>query len=544
VSGFDPKAYAAEEDEAFDPKAYGEHPKPATQAASAGPIDRLINYAFPEGSAEKAGALGFAQGGTSGFADELGGLIGSLALPGPGVKLGPNASQEMRDFEAARPSDYQMTRDLMRREAAQASKDHKGAYLGGEVAGGIAQAIATPGKAPKGFGGVVKQGALYGAAQGLGSSNSEGIGGMAADTAIGAGTGAGTAAALYGAAKLARPLLAPKRFLQDLAAERAVKATGAIQRDIKGQTPDQIRAIGRKLLDNDVISTRGVEDIGGRAAEQLERQGTAIGAHLEAADKAAKLDWDPVLWKAVGAKQSLDPLAQKAAGPAWRDAATLFEAAKAGDGFAAANRLKTSLGKQVNWADRGATHANEAREALYGALRDEIDDQAANALGAQAGQEFKSAKDLFGAFKFAKDAASRASGREIGNRFLGPSDMGMAASEFAGSMASGRGELPSLGKAALLAMAHKLARERGSAAVALGANKLAPLAYRGLEGVDPAKLGGALGRYVAPGISARMMRTPEPSSRLAELIQSLQQDEEPDPNAWEDSELARSVRGR
>src|SRR5687768_14396396 len=96
-------------------------------------------------------------GATFDFVDEIGGVAGELFLPEPGVKLGPSAygptikeqnpdggdpywkeRQELRELVENRPSNYQLTRDLVRKDLAQAEEDHPDLTKLGKVAGLLA----------------------------------------------------------------------------------------------------------------------------------------------------------------------------------------------------------------------------------------------------------------------------------------------------------------------------------------------------------------------------------------------------------------------
>jgi len=123
--------------------------------------------AQPEMTKGQSLRRGIAQGGTLGFADEITGAAQSLL----GDKTYDQARNESRDFDRAADAQNPMS------------------YLGGNVAGGLATAIIPGAQA---IGSIRKMGAIgagFGAAGGLGSSESETIGGQALDTAQGAALG-------------------------------------------------------------------------------------------------------------------------------------------------------------------------------------------------------------------------------------------------------------------------------------------------------------------------------------------------------------------
>jgi hypothetical protein len=125
--------------------------------------------------AGKAALLGGAQGATLGFGDEVGGVIQALGrkfFQGDGDK----------DFADL----YREERDAFRSENAQAEQDQGGAYLAGNLGGGIITAPLMPGGAgASGLKALVKSGAALGAVSGAGSSEADTLGGVAADTALG-----------------------------------------------------------------------------------------------------------------------------------------------------------------------------------------------------------------------------------------------------------------------------------------------------------------------------------------------------------------------
>lgn len=163
--------------------------------------DELANYLREQqvqaaaknvGPYEALGA-GAAQGATLGFGDEAQGAIQAL-----GIKMAGQTGAE-KPFAQL----YRENRDVKRLENEAAQQAHSGAYLTGEVAGGVAPTLLAPG------------GRLWalatGAAQGAGFSNADTPGGLAGDTALGGGLGVaghdvGTAISSAGArlASLAR----------------------------------------------------------------------------------------------------------------------------------------------------------------------------------------------------------------------------------------------------------------------------------------------------------------------------------------------------
>lgn len=131
----------------------------------------------------KALLRGGAQGASLGFADEIKGGVDA-------------ASQAVSEGSLEGLGDiYSKGRDEYRKNDLTAKEAAPGWYTGGELAGGLASAVALPGgamKAPSMMK-ALTQAAGYGGAYGLGSSEASDIGGMAADTAKGAAMGAALA---------------------------------------------------------------------------------------------------------------------------------------------------------------------------------------------------------------------------------------------------------------------------------------------------------------------------------------------------------------
>lgn len=158
----------------------------------------------------RTAALGVAQGGTMGFADEIGGAIGAATMNEPvraNLEILPDDSPEVvalkKQMQAEQgdvPSNYQLVRDNMRGEWSDAKKVNPGTAFVSELAGGLAVPI-PGGAAAQGTkigarllraGG---QGAAMGAAYGAGSSEADllkgEVGDFAIDTGLGALAGAG-----------------------------------------------------------------------------------------------------------------------------------------------------------------------------------------------------------------------------------------------------------------------------------------------------------------------------------------------------------------
>ncbi len=224
------------------------------EVKAAAPWDADEEVAPSGPSAGRSRVLGFSQGGTAGFADELGGLIGKLLLPKSNVRLGAAAipagrsavalargqkdspdmaavKQEVNATEAARPGNYQLVRDSMRQENAQAQEAHGGDFLAGNLAGGLATIPLLPGGQGNTLRQLVKTGAALGAAGGLGSSEADltkgEFGRAAVDTGVGSLLGAGASVAGHG---LGKALGAAPRLVRTMAARKVADIDETVAR--------------------------------------------------------------------------------------------------------------------------------------------------------------------------------------------------------------------------------------------------------------------------------------------------------------------------
>lgn len=170
--GFDPDQYLKNSSGGFDPDAYlAQSEKPSVPASA-------IRKVF--------------QGLSSGFSDELAGQVekfgrerGIVGLGGPLKDVQWSGAEPTQD-EATLEAAYQKGRDDERTRLKIDSEVNPGTSLVSEIGGAIASPV---NKIAKGMS-LVKGGAVLGGLYGLGSGESEGVGGMIKDTAVGAGTGA------------------------------------------------------------------------------------------------------------------------------------------------------------------------------------------------------------------------------------------------------------------------------------------------------------------------------------------------------------------
>lgn len=420
--------------------------------------DALPDAPGPKMGAAKAATLGVAQGGTMGFVDELGGALATYipaalgGVPESSVKLGPaampSASDSDAEFQAKAdligglantPTSYELVRDRIRAEQKQAKEQQGGAYMAGEIGGGVAGSIAGNILLPGG--GAVLRGAAEGALGGLGSSEADLLGGdvlgAAADVALGAGLGAG-AGALGGAIARRLPGAAKgaQEGLEDAARERALKAAGYIQKDLPKQAGPRARLMERAglLLDEPGVITPGAsaEAIGERAAAAAQGYGEdVIGKLLQQADEAGAsfnpsrfLEGAYALADEVAGDPALRPQAMRLRSLARGYLQKAWQLAEEGKPFTFqdANKLKGSLQAAI-FDGRGDVRTNyEIANRLQRLFTDEIDSQLEGALGKDAAILFRDAKLRYGALVGAAEKGAQGANRSLGNNFLGLPD--------------------------------------------------------------------------------------------------------------------------
>lgn len=220
------------------------------------------------------------QGATMGFGDELiGGGVTSLIQAGANM-LPKSLAQKWDVAQAPAGDAYRFGRDEERKANAAAQKAHKWAYLGGNVAGGLASAAVTPGfaaakgaglgmRALAGLGNGVAQGAVFG----LGASEAKDVAGMVKDTL----TGGVVGGALGGALPV-------------------VGAGGrAIYRGIVKPT-EAAKFLERQGVDNLTVGQMQP----GSLLAQLEEAGTSVsgaGPAIQAQREAAKTAWQEAVMR-------------------------------------------------------------------------------------------------------------------------------------------------------------------------------------------------------------------------------------------------------
>lgn len=467
------------------------------------------------GTEERAATLGFANGGTMGFVDEIGGAVAALlpealgGVPESSVKLGaaamPTGAESPEEFQAKSeliegmantPTSYELTRDRIRAEQKQAKEQQGGAYMAGDIAGGVAGSIAGNILLPGG--GAVARGAAEGAIGGLGNSEADllngDVSGAARDTVVGGLVGG---AAGYVGNKVGgwvgRKLGATPEALEGLAQGRAVKAaTGQNKRAIGkmieagelGLDTGTVERVGSDLLNEGVVTAgANSRDILRRAAQQKEAWGNTIGEALDYLDNATPegmaLDVGrlademeqalvvPNLTGTPGRRQTAAHLAEYIQ--------TLREQPNS---LSALDAFKRALDEDINYAKVDMPAASKALLRLRSMLNSAIEskaDEVAQAVGEpDVAQLFREAKAVFSSMSIGERVAQNQVTSQASNRLIAPSDYAAGIGGAVMNAASGGAALPAMAAGAGMAAAHKLVRTRG--------NQVAAAVFHGLSG--------------------------------------------------------------
>lgn len=373
---------------------------------------------IPSVSGLESAGRGLLQGGSLGFSDELYG--GGAALV-DALKKGT-----LDDFGDT----YTAERDAVRKANKAAEEANPNAYLGGNIAGGVATAFVPGlniGKVAT-LGGRAALAAGLGAGAGLGNSEADltkgEVGRAALDTAVGGALGAGLQ---VGGEKLVAPAIryvgekissvAPSResvarFLGGKAAELAENATGATAKQAEkfAGAPGET---GRELLDRGIVRFGdSARNIANRADDLMTADGQSIGNALKALDEKGVT---------VSKSEVLDALTQKiyelrkdpsqnAVVKQLLNIAEAIEAAPTGDPLiSAAEQTKRGFQAAVKggWNDPTAQVANKAAAGVY---REAVETAATKADPALS-KALTQSKKQYGLLAPVQEAASRRAGQ-------------------------------------------------------------------------------------------------------------------------------------
>lgn len=472
------------------------------------------------------------QGVSVGLADEAQGLIGgateggAMALEALGLKDAPEDLADPVTGESTRKSalqrllkSYEQARDWERSAVHQGERDNPKTALASEVVGSL---VAPGPKGTKGLKGLARvgegalTGAKMGAAYGFGKSEGEGAGDVALDTAIGGGVGAGTGAVIGGVSALAQPML------KKLAERQAMKAAGVrggiknVPQSVGIENQHEFDAMGREILDHDLIPVFGSKAGVADRAESLRQQaGNSIGAELQKAQlSGVPAQFDEAAWAASEPYFNSTALAQAKSGRPVRDLVkALYEQAERTPGdWERLNTTKSDLGKNINWnAVPKGTGALVNK--TYGALNENIAGQLERAVGQESADALRAANADYGLAskvgKLAKDTGLR----ESANSTMGLREM-LATITGGGLGAALGGPGGAMIGAPALATVANLSRKYGPA----GGATLADALQKG--GTANLPIGGLTGAL--SDVEAQSLTTEEEKKRaLAERLRSL-----------------------
>lgn len=489
---------------------------------------------------------GFAQGGTFGFADEFGGVLGmadeylSRTFGAGGVYPGKTTSEAL----AAR---YELEREANQREMERLREQAPTSTAIGEVAGALAipvpgagaagglgvraaraatgvKALAPLAKAVQPVARTMAQSALGGALAGAGEG--EGFGGMvgqAVESGVGAGLTAGT---LGKVATKAAP------WLEDVANEAALKAVGAkagIQNALRRmgyETAEEAKELGRQALKHKIVTPGATKDeVFARAQDLKQSAGQRIQEVTDRAERqGAVFDFVRSARKTAAPFKSIDRQKQRAAGPVreFVDDILMQSGAQAPEkSFDAARRLKTSAQQVVTWDPAtGSMPAKLKRQAVRAYTAD-FKKQVEEQLGAKVAKKLKRASDEFGAASDIETLSRNAATAEAQQRWTGLIGAGLGAA--AGTIVGSSTDSAGLGLGTLVAVpfAEALARRRGPAATATVANKLSQFAKKHGPKLQAAMEGGRAAKASAHFLLSQ--RDPEYRRDADELEKALRE---------------------
>lgn len=371
------------------------------------------------------------------------------------------------------------------------------AALTGDVAGLVGGSLLLPGagavKAATGAGRIAKGAAIaagYGAAQSPdqveGQYNPIQLGERLKNAGIGLVAGGAGQAIGEGVTKAAS-------ILKDSAARQAFKSLGPYARETRqNYEKGRIESIGKTLLDEGVIGgvPKSYEKIAQKSEDLAQSKGKQIGSLISDVSQKSKtgiMSSDLAdglrqrLLVSSDAANKIAPIAQQN-----KYFETLINGFAKKDGsftIEGAQDLKNLVNKQIKW-DRlpGADIPKEEQfyRALYSSLNDQIETAAGKAAGAVGrGEELKGLKQAYGSAKEAASISSKREAKNFANRFLSPSDYGVAG--VGAVIGSGRGDTPEdkiknalLG--ASLGLGNKALRQYGPQVLATGLNNLGSVA--------------------------------------------------------------------
>lgn len=439
---------------------------------------------------------GAAQGATFGFADEgLAGLKSAFQKlkEGGGTFSGKSNWGDLYGQQVAKE----------REDVARAKEANPLSFTAGNLAGTGATAFIPGIGIAKGAGAAnaIGKAALQGGLVGAGESVPKDQGQLLEDIGYGAALGAGAQGAFGGLAGLVGKL--SPSALKKSAEERAVKAAfGPTERSLKKglglpnegapteYVQDQISKVGRNLLDEKVIPLLSkTEDIGPKLTEAMRKYGAQIGEVGATVDEKLPGSFDPSkISQEILDYASTLPVAGKGGG---LQDSLLKEAEKYQQmGIASKNynlpalefkniqQLKNQYPFEKQSADAlfSSKDATNKLNSILGGNLDEAVVKAEKAGGDDVKgllEKYQNAKEKYGTFKNASNAAGKESWKDTARRIASPSDMavGIGAGGYS-AMNQKDGDMSPYLAGALGLAAHRFARQRGASTAAVIADNL------------------------------------------------------------------------
>ncbi len=434
-------------------------------------------------SALASGVMHGLQGATGGFMDELQGAgevagraLGVEGAGGPMKDMGLAPGGPTLDWETLRDA-YKKARDHERKMLKEQSDEHPIASGAGELGGMIVSPLNKIGAGVS----LAKGGAALGGINALGSSEASDLKGMAKDTSLGVGLGAG----LGKVADKASPYLEKGiekvgSGARSLADSFAARALGAERGTIKSLGIDKVKAAGRQALDEGMLSPlTNVDDLVAKNKALQSKGGDMMGEAYKAIDDAGVSTFHP---------HDAAEAVEKELAPTWRTAInkgetnqfdnTLESILARGNGdipLKEAQLLKEELGSAANWKNNLNVTAKEqmARDA-YKIVSQQIDDAAgigAKAIGSEGlSNTLAQGKDIYSKAKTGEKLLQNKQAREQGNSFVGLTD----AVTGAGALGYGGATDDWKGAAGIMA-GKKILGKYGAQNAALGLNKVSKM---------------------------------------------------------------------
>lgn len=379
----------------------------------------------PGPSALQSGARQFAGGVTQGFDDEIVGGIDALGRVAGVKNLG--SAKHLNELELDTPTldtdklkaAYMAGRDSARADKHADIEANPGTSLVSNIAGAVASPInkvLPTVSAGTGLGSAVAnagvQGAILGGTQGVGNSESDNIGGLARDAAIGTGIGsvggvAGGALA-HGIAKAAPRVgqffHGSADTLDDKAGQLAENATGATAAQAEKFKP----GAGRELLDRGLVrpfdTAKNIANRVGGAVDDAERALDESLSALDAQGVTASADNVVSALESKIAELRKDP---SQAGTVRKLQGIIEDISATGESSPAlslAEQTKRGFRKAAgNWMD---PEAGAAGKDAYRAYMGEVERSATDA-NPELASKFKEAKQTYGLLAPVREAAER-----------------------------------------------------------------------------------------------------------------------------------------